>query len=68
MDEVQNKTVSEKPKHENAPGVAPKFRYYCDSCTGIAFKSVEKKNPGVAYCQSCGKAVGPEKEENYIPL
>lgn len=63
-------TQKEKQVTEKAKGDAPvmKYRYFCDSCTGIAFTSAEKRNPNVVYCRNCGKAVGPDKEENYIPL
>lgn len=46
----------------------PKYRYFCDACTGVAFTSIEKKNPGISNCQSCGKPITEDKTENYILL
>lgn len=65
MDENVKKTkepATEKPVEKD------KYRFVCEACTGIAFTSVEKKNPGFSHCRNCAKVVGADKEENYIPL
>lgn len=58
----------EKIQTKASPEPVNRFRYFCDACTGIAFKSVEKRNPGVNMCASCHKTLGAIKDENFIPL
>lgn len=45
----------------------PKFRLFCESCTGIAEYSNEAKDGKSVVCANCGKTT-PQKKENYIPL
>lgn len=56
-----------KPK-ELSPK-APKYRFYCNACTGIAFYSLDKK-PGDSpvKCDSCGKVIDTFPEANYIQV
>jgi hypothetical protein len=44
-----------------------KYRYYCDACTNIAFKSDEIKEGLKGICAVCGKPYVTRKE-NFILL
>jgi hypothetical protein len=52
----------------------PKYRYFCERCTGAAFQSVEKVAPTLPrghalLCVTCLQPVElPIKEENFITL
>lgn len=46
----------------------PKYRYYCEACTGIAFYSSIPVAGEGRVCKSCGKIINPTKKENYIKL
>ena len=45
----------------------PKFRYFCDACTNVAFYASEIEEGKSGFCQSCGKPYVARKE-NYIKL
>lgn len=62
---------TEKPQEPDvitSKMITNRYRYFCDACTGIAFLSADKKNPGVSACQNCGKFIHTIKEENFINL
>ena len=47
---------------------APKFRFYCNACTGVAFFAHDKKPGPAIHCQSCGAVISTFPEENYIKI
>ena len=56
----------ESLRSDNPPA---KYRYYCDACTGTAFKSNAKLTTNTpTNCENCGHKIGTIKEENYINL
>ena len=44
-----------------------KYRYACQACTNVAFKSMKIEEGKMAICESCGKVIATIKE-NYIKL
>jgi len=67
----QKKSVATEPNHtplvikQEQPAT---YRYYCDSCTGIAFIYTEGQNkPMMVSCGKCGRA-NEFKEANLIRL
>lgn len=56
--------VEDKPVNVVSPW---KWRYYCDSCTGVAKYAMEPLEFQVVRCQSCGKVIG-YKKENWIKM
>ena len=59
--------IGTKPEVQTKP-MKPTHRYFCDSCTGVAFYYV-KGGPlsDIVKCKSCGM-VNPFKKENLIAL
>lgn len=45
------------------------YRYVCPACTGVAFKSQDKRTgPTTMMCASCNRTIGRLDLENYIKI
>ena len=57
----QSKGVEVTPK--------PAYRYFCDSCTGVAFYLGKGDElPKSAHCASCGAGVSNIRKENLLKM